>query len=203
MRYYLAALIALTLAVIPFPTPRSLIDAPTNASPAQRTTVLGYERDAFGPGWAPVADGCDTRDTLMAEAFGAVSCESPHSQWVSGPITDPYTGAPLEPADVEIDHLYPLAAAWDAGAHAWPGPTRIAFANDPRNLVVTSAEANRSKSDQLPSEWLPPAIRSRCVYARRLVAVAREYSLAMPHPDLRAARRACAGLTGLIGRPYL
>ncbi|MCT1694208.1 HNH endonuclease family protein [Corynebacterium sanguinis] len=203
MRYYLAALIALTLAVIPFPTPRSLIDAPTNASPAQRTTVLGYERDAFGPGWAPTREGCDTREALMAQAYAAGSCLAPYSTWQVAAITDPYTGKPLAPADVEIDHLYPLAAAWDLGAHSWPEETRLRFANDPMNLVVTSASANRAKSDQLPSEWLPPNPRAHCAYATQLVDVARAYSLPLPRADLRAARRACSGLTGLTGRPNL
>ncbi|QPK83994.1 HNH endonuclease [Corynebacterium qintianiae] len=203
MRYYLALLIALTLAVVPWPTPRSLIDAPTTASPPQRATVLGYERDAFGPGWAATPSGCDTRSALMAQAFSVPSCSVPYREWSARPITDPYTGQPLLPADVEIDHVYPLSAAWDSGAHAWTGAQRLAFANDPRNLVVTSSAANQDKSDQLPSEWLPPAPRARCAYARQLTAVARAYELALPRDDLRAVRRACSGFTGLVGRSSL
>lgn len=206
MRFFLALLVAVTLAVLPFPTPRSLIDAPTNAPPPQRATVIGYERDAFGPGWAPAPGGCDTRTVLIAQEFGAAHCAVPQRQWDPATVrqvTDPYTGAPLDPAEVEIDHLVPLAAAWDTGAHSWDRERRVRFANDPRNLVVTSATANRDKSDQLPSEWLPPAPRARCAYARQLVAVARDYELALPAPDLRAARRACSGFAGLIGASTL
>lgn len=202
MRYYLILLTALTVAVVPFPTPRSLIDAPSTA-PGQRATVLGYEREAFGPGWAATPEGCDTRTRLMAQAYHAESCRTPYRQWQVAAIDDPYTGKPLAPAEVEIDHIYPLSAAWDSGAHAWPAQKRASFANDPRNLVVTAASANREKSDQLPSEWLPPDLSARCAYAQRLVFIAREYALQLPGSDLRAARRACAGLSGVLGRRSL
>lgn len=113
------------------------------------------------------------------------------------PITDPYTGEDLLPADVEIDHIFPLSAAWDMGAYAWPQEKRLAFANDPLNLVVTSSRANQAKSDSLPSEWMPPARRNRCDYSRRLAAVASKYQLAIPREDRRVMRRSCAGFAGL------
>ncbi|AWB83810.1 HNH endonuclease family protein [Corynebacterium liangguodongii] len=197
MRTYLCLLIALTVAVVPFPTPLTYGLAAHVPSTPQRARVIGYERDAFGPGWAPAPGGCDTRSALMAAAFGAASCGRRETLSAS-PITDPYTGSPLDPAEVEIDHVYPLAAAWDLGAHAWSADKRVAFANDPRNLVVTSAKANREKSDHLPSEWLPPRRRAHCPYARQLVAVAQAYGLALPRADARAARRACAGLRGVL-----
>lgn len=164
---------------------------------------MGYAREEFGPGWARLGAGCTTRTAAMASAFDAPSCADPPHDWHVAPITDPYTGAEISPADVELDHLLPLAAAWDLGAHAWTAQRRVAFANDPRNLVVTSAAANQDKSDKLPSEWLPPDWRARCPYARRLVAVARAYELAVPAPDLRASRRACSGIAGLASRRTL
>lgn len=200
MRLYLLILSVLTALVVPFPTGLARFEA---AAGPPRATVLGYSREEFGEGWATLDDACTTRTAAMAQAFRSGTCRTPHRQWDVSPITDPYTGHPLVPADVEIDHLVPLAAAWDLGAHAWTPQRRRDFANDPRNLVVTSSAANQAKSDQLPSEWLPPQRRARCAYARRLAAVAAEYGLALPAPDLRAARRACSGVAGLAGRREL
>ena len=82
------------------------------------------------------------------------------------------------------------------GAHSWPADKRLAFANDPLNLVVTSSRANQSKSDKLPAEWMPPNTRAHCAYARRLNAVAVKYGLALSREDARVMRRSCAGLRG-------
>ena len=201
MRYYLAILTVATLFIAPFPTPRSHIAA---GSGPPRATVLGYSREEFGQGWADTGNGCTTRTEALALAFGgdgvaSISCSTPYTSWGAAPIDDPYTGTAITPADVELDHLIPLSAAWDLGAHAWPRRTRIAFANDPRNLVVVSAAANQEKSDQLPSEWMPPARRKRCAYSHRLADVAQAYRLVLPAEDLRAMRRSCAGFSGLIG----
>lgn len=198
-RAYLAVLVLITIAVVPFPTPRSLIDVPT--SPHPRRTVLGYEREHFGTGWGQQRSGCTTREAVMASAWQVDSCIVPYREWdtaTTTPFTDPYTGEILNPADVEIDHIIPLRAAWDAGAYSWPEAKRLAFANDPLNLVVTSRAANQSKSDSLPSEWVPPAAKARCAYARRIGEIARVYDLALPKPDVRAMRRHCSGVRGLM-----
>lgn len=213
MKRYVTILICCTIAIAPFPTGLLLIDAP---SAPTRLTVTGYNRAAaFGPGWAAGPGGCNSREIAMAEVWHE-PCAVPYSQWgaPSGggggagapapapparvePITDPYTGEDLLPADVEIDHIFPLSAAWDMGAYAWPQDKRLAFANDPLNLVVTSSRANQAKSDSLPSEWMPPARRNRCDYSRRLAAVASKYQLAIPREDRRVMRRSCAGVAGL------
>ena len=200
-RCYLGALSVATLAVLPFPTPRSLFDAA--ATTPTRYTVIGYERAAaFGPGWAPTRSGCDTRAVAMAEAWGQ-SCTVPYVQWDVGPIPDPYTGDDLYPSDVELDHLFPLSAAWDLGAYRWDAATRLQFANDPDNLIVTSSAANQAKSDMLPSEWMPPKHRSHCAYSQRLNHVARKYHLPLTTHDLRVMRRSCAGIKGLISERVL
>lgn len=198
-RAYMCALIIATVAVVPFPTPRSLIDVPV--SPHPRHTVLGYERSFFGDGWGMQRNGCSTREAVMASAWDVDTCALPYRQWdmaATTPFTDPYTGDVLDPADVEIDHIIPLRAAWDTGAHTWPEEKRLAFANDPLNLAVTSRSANQAKSDALPSEWLPPDPKVRCSYSRRIAAIARKYDLALPKPDVRAMRRECSGVPGLI-----
>ncbi|KXU16918.1 HNH endonuclease family protein [Corynebacterium simulans] len=135
-----------------------------------RVRIIGYEREAFG-GWLP-----DTKDNVrdaQATAYG---------------LYDPYSGK-HNPASVEVDHVFPLSAAWDMGAYRWDRQRKTAFANDPLNLVATAKDLNQDKSDSLPSEWLPPA--NRCDYSRRLAAVARKYDLLLPAADVRVMRRQC------------
>lgn len=208
MRTYLTLLTALTLLVVPFPTGRLPIDVPTVA---HRTTILGYERAEFGPGWAAGPDRCDTRTRVMASAFSAsnassassADCARPWSQWDVEAVPDPYTGSPLLPHDVEIDHILPVSAAWDLGAHRWDAATRVRFYNDPTNLIAVSSAANQAKGDKLPSEWMPEARRSRCAYGHRMVDVAKHYALPLPRADMRAIRRSCSGVAGLIARREL
>lgn len=200
MRIFLTLLTVATLLVVPFPTPRSQFGV---SAGLPRATVLGYSRDAFGTGWASLADGCTTRQAALTATFGTApvagsprdSCPAPRDT----PVVGPYTGQPITPYDVELDHVLPLSAAWDLGAHAWEQSRREAFANDPLNLVVVAAAANQQKSDQLPSEWMPPKRAQRCAYAHRLADVARAYELSLPRADLREMRRACGGIAGLLG----
>lgn len=199
MRTYLALLSVLTLLVLPFPVRQLRLDVP---SVPHRTTILGYDRAEFGPGWASGPDRCDTRTRVMAAAFGT-DCTRPWPQWEAAAVPDPYTGDPLLPHDVEIDHILPVSAAWDLGAHRWDAATRTRFYNDPANLIAVSAEANQAKGDKLPSEWMPDAWRSRCAYGRRMVDVAKQYALPLPKADLRAVRRACSGVAGLVARREL
>lgn len=196
--FFVCCLLAAT-ALLLFPRPLldepdlpALSDLPVREIP-QRARVLGYDRAAFGPGWAP-AEGCTVRESVLTDAGATL-----HDCHVTaGTAPDRYTGRMLDlRGDVDVDHVLPLSAAWDLGAHAWSGAQRRAFANDPRNLVPSSAATNREKSDLLPEAWLPPARASRCWYARRLAAVALAHDLPLPAGDLAAMRRACRmdGLT--------
>lgn len=153
----------------------------------QRPRVLGYERAAFGPGWAPAA-GCSVREQMLLDAGATLHA----CRVTAGHTLDPFTGEDLDLREgVEIDHLLPLSAAWDLGAHRWTPAQRQAFANDPRNLVVTSRSANQRKSDQLPAAWQPANSRARCWYARRVAVVAATYDLPLPVTDIVSMTRAC------------
>ncbi|GAB3939764.1 HNH endonuclease family protein [Corynebacterium tapiri] len=149
-----------------------------------RYPVPGYEREAFGDGWGTRA-GCTTREAILASQFPGQGCEA------SGTTTGMYTGASISPHTSDIDHLFPLAAAWDMGAANWDEKRRVAFANDPLNLIAVDSTANREKSDQLPSEWLPPLQSSRCWYVRRVFYIAATYQLALTRADAWALRREC------------
>ncbi len=198
-RLYLAVLTACTLAAgmawaAPLLTPvsepglpglsSSLADAPVSA---QRVRVLGYERERFGE-WSPLG-GCTTREHVIAAQLhgDAPACDVPRH--ATG--ADPYTGAAFTAGDTEVDHIFPLSAAWDAGAHAWSDDRRRAFANDPANLVAVAGPVNQGKSDLMPAEWSPPDRSARCWYARRLANVAATYQLSLSIGDRRAMRRMC------------
>lgn len=161
----------------------------------QRQRVLGYEREAFGAGWGPApSSACTTREVAIMEQTSQLR-RSGACGISRGSLYDPYAGeeVPLRRGDVpvEVDHVFPLSAAWDLGAHTWSVQRRQDFANDPLNLVVTRDEVNRDKSDDLPARWLPPAEGQRCWYVRRLAAVAAKYGLPLPRRDVKIMRAQC------------
>ena len=113
-----------------------------------------------------------------------------------GILHDPYTDQTVtyeRSGNTEVvgDHVIPLAAAWDLGAAQWSLRKRQNFANDPRNLIITTSGANLSKGDKTPGEWMPE--HGRCRYAQAYLEVARAYGVALTRADHRA-------LTAAIGR---
>jgi hypothetical protein len=156
----------------------------------------GYERDDFGSDWKSTGDGCDMRQyilrrDLVHETLGSDGCTVE-----TGVLHDPYTGIRIafthdDPMAVQIDHRYPLAAAWDYGASRWTDDQRLAFANDPRNLVAADGPANGAKSDNTISEWLPYNTAETCDYVRHYLKVALRYDLPISKADARTARTTC------------
>jgi Protein of unknown function (DUF1524) len=152
----------------------------------------GYNRTKdFGPAWSYDFDhnGCRSRDDVLARDLTRVR-KRDRCAVVSGVLADPYTGATIafdkaHAAAVQIDHVYPLAAAWAHGARGWPQQRRVAFANDPGNLIAASGSANESKGDSTPSEWQPQK-GFRCAYAVRYISSATRYSLSITAADKRA-----------------
>ena len=128
MRTYLTILVILTLAIVPFPTARSRFSIPTLP---QRATVLGYDRTAFGTGWAIDGTGCTTRERIVVRDLDSTQCSPdmlPVTQARAGAAatgTDPFTGDVMRREDIEVDHILPVSAAWDLGAHRWDEGTRI------------------------------------------------------------------------------
>lgn len=75
---------------------------------------------------------------------------------------------------LDIEHVVPLAEAWQSGAYRWNADTRMRYANDlgyGPDLVAVTAHANRSKGDKDPSAYLPPRKRFDCTYQAWWVAV--------------------------------
>jgi Protein of unknown function (DUF1524) len=159
----------------------------------------GYQRTRdFGPAWSVDVDrnGCGARDDVLRRDLTKVRLRG-RCTVVAGVLADPYTGrtvtfAKARAAEVQIDHVVPLGAAWVRGARDWPQAERERFANDPVNLLATTRSANESKGDRGPAEWLPRAA-FRCAYAVQWVGVSTRYKLAVTRPDK-------ASLTTLLGR---
>ncbi|MEW1693433.1 HNH endonuclease family protein [Streptomyces sp. NPDC091265] len=115
---------------------------------------------------------------------------SPWSKIVAGEWYSYYDGVTLTaPGGLDIDHMVPLAEAWDSGASQWTAALREAYANDlgsERSLVAVTAKSNRSKSDQDPSTWLPPLADARCTYAADWVSTKLRWGLTADQPEAAA-----------------
>ncbi|MFE6777807.1 HNH endonuclease family protein [Streptomyces sp. NPDC057702] len=158
-------------------TARSYLAAMPATPEGPRT---GYSRDLF-PHWITISGACNTRETVLKRDGTNVvtdsSCAATSGSWYS-----PYDGATwFAASDVDIDHLVPLAEAWDSGARDWSTATRQSFANDltrPQLLAVTD-NVNQAKGDQDPGTWWPSQTAYRCTYARAWVQVKQHYGLSV------------------------
>jgi hypothetical protein len=161
---------------------------------AEKTSLDGYDRGCgegegcvFGPAWADVdRNGCDQRNDVLHRDLTAVRVrEGTHDcVVVGGVLDDPYTGQTVtfvkaDAAEVPIDHVVPLAAAWVQGAAAWPTEQRQAFANYLANLMATTRAANSAKGDSTAEEWVPDDPSYGCSYATVIVTVKSRYALAV------------------------
>ncbi|MGQ4483449.1 HNH endonuclease family protein [Streptomyces sp. SAS_276] len=138
------------------------------ALPVSDESRAGYERTKFKHWTDADKDGCNTRmEVLKAEAVTAPS-QGPNCALTGGSWYSPYDDRYLDSASkLDVDHLVPLAEAWDSGASAWTAQEREGYANDlddARDLIAVSAASNRSKADKDPAEWLPPYAGYRCQY---------------------------------------
>ncbi|MEW1892236.1 HNH endonuclease family protein [Streptomyces sp. NPDC085659] len=144
-----------------------LVDA-IKKIPVAAEKRAGYERDSFRHWVDEDGDGCTTRqEVLLAEAVKApeqgARCALTGGSWRSYYDEVEVTDA----KKLDIDHMVPLAEAWDSGAHDWTPERRQAYANDldaERSLVAVTAKTNRSKADKDPAAWMPPAGSAACTY---------------------------------------
>ncbi|MER7805298.1 HNH endonuclease family protein [Streptomyces parvulus] len=172
------------------------------ALPIAAESREGYDRDAFRH-WntgADPTDGCNTRaETLIAEAVEpptvGAKCRLTGGRWFSYYDQVWVTSA----SGLDIDHMGPLAEAWDSGASTWSAPRREAYANDlgaEASLVAVTARSNRSKSDQDPATWLPPAAEVHCRYVAEWVGTKLRWSLSADEAEAAAVHEVAAGCPG-------
>jgi hypothetical protein len=167
-----------------------------------------YRRAAFGDAWtddtsAPGGhNGCDTRNDildrdLVDKTFTAIKrCPTAVA---TGTLYDPYTSDTVAftrgnqvGAAVQIDHIVPLALAWDLGARDWPQDLRMRFANDPGNLLAVDGKVNQDKGDAEPADWMPPNHAFWCQYSVQFAAVLRGYALPIDERSAVVLRDAAA-----------
>jgi hypothetical protein len=160
----------------------------------------------FGQPWTDRHNGtgghnrCDTRDDVLAKQLVRPVLK-PGSRCVviSGVLDDPYTGrkitwAKASASIVQIDHVYPLALAWDMGADKWVPQRRIDFANDQDvNLLAVDGHANQAKGDSGPGDWLPINKGYRCTYVAGFLRVAIAYDLPITVADADSIRHTAQG----------
>ena len=151
-----------------------------------RAPTTGYDRAAFGQAWADTNhNGCDTRNDVLARDLTSATFKAGTRDCVvlTGTLDDPYSGELItfarggQSAAVQIDHVVPLADAWQTGAQPWTLQRRELFANDPANLLAVDGSLNGEKSAGDAATWLPPNTGYRCVYVLRQVRVKAAYGL--------------------------
>ncbi|MGW7088764.1 HNH endonuclease family protein [Streptomyces sp. NPDC054871] len=165
-----------------------------------RAPKTGYDRDRFGSPWADTdSNHCGTRDDILKRDLEDVKYRDGGDCEVSSGVLspDPYTGRDVTfvrgRSQVDIDHLVALSDAWQKGAGKWAPSKRIAFANDPLNLLAVDAGPNRGKGDGDTATWLPPDKGYRCAYVARQVAVKKKYEVWVTGAERDAMKRVLSG----------
>ena len=156
---------------------------------APAASMAGYSRERFHHwsraekfGWTPPRSDCTTREAALVRDGQDVRVGD-RCTILSGAWLDPYTGQTFtKPADVDIDHVVPLAAAWRAGASKWNDARREQYANDPQVLLTVEDNANQEKGDKGPEAWKPPRREEWCDYAQRWITIKAKYGLAVIAP---------------------
>ncbi|MFE7046059.1 HNH endonuclease family protein [Streptomyces atratus] len=175
-----------------------------SALPLDTESRDGYTRSAFRH-WnagANPSDGCNTRNEVLISEADTAPTIGPRCTLTGGSWSSYYDEQMVTSASrLDIDHMVPLAEAWDSGASGWDAKRREQYANDlgsERSLVAVTAKTNRSKSDKDPSQWLPPAASAQCTYGADWVATKLRWKLTADDAErtaLEALAAGCAGTT--------
>jgi hypothetical protein len=163
-----------------------------------RAPRTGYRRSQYGEAWADTDHTrCRTRDDVLTRDLTGRQYRD-RCVVVAGTLLDPYTHRVLvfrkaDAAEVQIDHVVSLSDAWQTGAQGWSPEKRLAFANDPLELLAVGREVNEQKRDADAASWLPPYKPFRCAFVTRQVQVKARYGLWVTAAERDAIRRVLAG----------
>ena len=178
------------------PTTFTTVDAGIKALKVAPDVRAGYARSLFKH-WSDLdKNGCNTRnDVIIQEALVKPKVEAgckivkDTGKWYSA-----YDGLTVTNfSGLDVDHMIPLAEAWDSGASKWDAAKREVYANDMGDvnaLIAVTATTNRSKSDQDPGDWLPA--KDVCAYIKNWVHVKLRWSLTVDDKELKAIKDANA-----------
>ncbi|GGD32628.1 hypothetical protein GCM10010915_11260 [Microbacterium faecale] len=159
--------------------------------------ATGYDRVVqFGESWPDTdGNGCDTRNDILVRDLQDVDRDG-SCRVISGTLVGPYTGKQIafqRGQDtshlVQIDHVVALQNAWITGAQQTTYEVRVAFANDPLNLLAVDGPTNSSKGSSNAASWLPPNKAFRCDYVARQISVKAAYGLWVVPPEKEAMQR--------------
>lgn len=142
----------------------------------------GYKRTLFKH-WVGTGNGCDSRKSvIISEAIVKpkvdAGCKIIGGEWLSIYDNVKVTDA----GKLDVDHMVPLAEAWDSGASAWDAAKKEMYANDQtdsRHLIAVTGASNRSKSDQDPAEWMPTNKSYACEYLINWVSIKVRWNLSV------------------------
>lgn len=144
----------------------------------------GYVRTKFKH-WITISRpgqiGCDSRksviiDEAIIKPTIGKNCALSGGKWLS--IYD--NAIVTDAGKLDVDHMVPLAEAWDSGASSWTDLQRQQYANDmvdSRHLIAVTGSSNRSKSDQDPADWIPTNKAYTCEYIANWVEIKIRWSL--------------------------
>ncbi|MFB9237216.1 HNH endonuclease family protein [Plantactinospora siamensis] len=175
--------------------------------PVATEVRTGYDRTLF-PLWIDAdGDGCNTRyEVLIAEAVRTPTigsgCSLSNGRWYSYYDAAYWTST----SDLDIDHLVPLAEAWDSGARGWTTSRRQSYANDlgdSRTLVAVTDNVNQAKGDQDPATWMPTY--ERCRYVGEWAAVKTRWRLTVDSAEksaLTSYASSCSNVTISVTYAY-
>lgn len=155
--------------------------------------IGGYDRKLFKHWIDADHDGKNTRaEVLIAESLVPVRFSSTGKTVTTGKWLSLYDGETWTRAsDVDIDHVVALGEAWRSGAWKWSATRRQAYANDlgvAWTLRAVTDNVNQEKSDDDPTNWLPPLESATCVYLTDWVAVKIRWKLTIDSEERQSIR---------------
>ncbi len=151
-------------------------------------SLYAYARSEYGV-WRDLNKDCkNTRINILEQRairIDKVTCNNIVGVW-----NDYYTQKFITNESlIDLDHVIPLSYADKIGASKWDRKTKIKFANDPNNLVITHRSINRQKGDKGISKWLPVEYKIRCDYLLKWYQVSNDYGLILPKEDMTVLER--------------
>lgn len=141
-------------------------------------SLADYKR-ADWPHWKDLDGDCQSArvEILIRDNIGQLNYRTNRQcKVVSGLWILPYKGGvERNVRNIDIDHIIPLKWAHDHGGANWSPTKKTAFANDPENLLATTASANRQKGAKGPKAWIP--LVNRCSYGIHWLYLLTKYEL--------------------------
>lgn len=173
------------------PIKYSSIDVAIKALKVAPESRTGYVRTKFKH-WVGVGNGCDSRKAVIISEASVKPKVEPGCKIIGGEWNSIYDNVKvIDAAKLDVDHMVPLAEAWDSGASAWDDKRRELYANDQTDkihLIAVTGASNRSKSDRDPSEWMPSNKAYHCQYIANWVSIKIRWSLSVDEKELIAIK---------------